>query len=244
MVGIAQSVQSRQKKKRLNMAEKAREKTVEDSSASLCAENVVIRSEAGDMSLSSSGASHGVDVVSDIVFPGQLTTSRSMAAGVLAPNPKADLQQSSELLKRLNSAVDSSHSSTMIPMMVSDPHQLNTGDTTLISSALGATTVSITQLSKPPEEKFLSVERVSISDSSSSKIHPLMSTTTTIPTSVFNIEMLTTHSSGGSQTSGTDQSMDDHGQGEGGGLNTDKKSKGQSSYGLQTLSEICLNSSA
>ena len=248
MIGIAQSAQSRQKRKRTNMAEKAKEKTLGNSSAGLHAEDV-IRSEAGDMCLSNTGASHGVGSVSDIVFPGQSVPGiRSQrAVGVLSPNPRAGLQQSNELLKRLNSTGDSGHSvpSSIVPMMVPDAHQLSAGDAALITSALGTRAVSIAQFCKPPEEKYPRVEQVSASGSSPSRLHPLMNTTTAMPMSVFNIEMLTTDSSGGSQAPRADLSGEDHEQGEGGeGSRTDKKSKGQSSYGLQTLAEICFNSSA
>ena len=249
IVGISQNAQSRQKRKRTNTAEKARERIQENSSAGLCAKDV-IRSDVGDVCLDSTGASRSVDGVSDIVFPGQFVpiSIPHMPVGVFAPHPKADLQQSSELLKRLNSSVDASRTTltSMAPMMVSDPRHFDSRDSTLVSSALGATAVNMTQFCKPPEEKFLSIGQVSRSDSSPSKLHPLMATTTAMPSSVFNIEMLTAGGggSGGGQAPGPDRSAEDRDRGaDGEDLSTDKKPKGQSSYGLQTLAEICFNSS-
>ena len=219
-------------------------------------------SDNGSRQLLGVGVNNNDRPAPSFVFPGQIASSQAsdpMLVPAQAPcvfpgkpdvgapldhvfSSKADSQRDNRrvLVEQIHPAASSTHSDlfTAVPLIISDPRL---DPHTALSSSLAHINTK-----QSPEGNFHSVLR---HDSDSRKPDQVMSEGTSPVTtgspSPLKVDVLSSGSSGKSQTSpGVSQSVRTAAETSRTETGTGNKPKGQSSYGLQTLAEICFNSSA
>lgn len=237
LVGIAKNAQRGQQKKKAGAYR--RSAAAQETAGSV--ETAEQRSEIGEVYLSEASATFNSNV-DGVILQGEVVQSdKPLVAGeAMNLDSKTSLQCDTQLLEQLSSVADSSGSTitTIIPVIVTDPSIVTQVDSALISSGLGVQTVDIAQVENLTEESFLSIP--SVSGASSSKLNPVNDVETV---GVYNVKIVS-GTSASVQCSTQESVMKLEQVEEGEGFCSDKKLKGQSSFGLQTLAEICFNSSS